>query len=281
MWVRLLGSVSVASGSGWLPVTGRRRSAVLATLALRPGDAVSIDQLVDVVWDERPPRTASDTLRNHLSYLRRILPGSATIVAQPAGYALQLDGGGVDAHTAEHLIGQAARSSDLRQRETRLRTAIAMWHGRPLADLTGLPWFDRHAERLRRLLLQARRLLIDTMLELGEHHQLVSELEELTQEHPLDEQFHGQLMTALHRSGRSADALAVYQRLRDTLDKQLGVLPDVVLRDLHTAILRQDPPRRRLAAHAGTRVTGAGAFDGLDGRPRHGQRQQTAGDPRR
>jgi len=239
--VRLLGTVAVATGGDWLPVSGRRRSAVLAALALQPGDAVSVDRLADVVWGDRPPRTAGDTLRSHLSYLRRILPEAATVVARPAGYVLELGGSGVDARAAEVLVAQAVRSVDARQRQARLRAAIAMWQGPPLADLTGLLWFDGQAARLRRLLLQARRLLIDARLELGEHQHLVSELEEVTREHPLDEQFHGQLMTALYRSGRPADALAVYQRLRDSLDEQLGVLPDVALRDLHTAILRQDP----------------------------------------
>jgi DNA-binding SARP family transcriptional activator/tetratricopeptide (TPR) repeat protein len=239
--IRLLGTVAVAVDDGWLAVAGRRRSAVLAALALQPGDVVSADSLVDVVWGDRAPRTASGTLRNHLSYLRRVLPEGATVVARSAGYALELDGGGVDARTAEDLIGQAAGSLDVRQREACLRTAIAMWQGPPLSDLTGLVWFDGHAQRLQRLLLQARRLLIAARLELGGHQHLVSELEELSREHPFDEQFHGQLMTALYRCGRQADALAVYHRLRVTLDEQLGVLPDIALRDLATAVLRQDP----------------------------------------
>ncbi|MBO3747450.1 AsnC family transcriptional regulator [Streptosporangiaceae bacterium NEAU-GS5] len=233
--------MTVASGGEWRAVPGLRRSAVLAALALLQGDSVSVDRLVDVVWGDRPPRTASDTVRNHLSYLRRILPEGAAVVARPAGYALELSGGGVDVQVAEDLIGQAIRSTDVRQREDRLRTAIALWQGPPLGDLTDMVWFDSHAQRLRRLLLQARRLLIDARLELGEHRYLVSELEELTREHPLDEQLHGWLMTALYRSGRQADALEAYHRLRITLDEQLGVLPDIALRDLETAILRQDP----------------------------------------
>ena len=238
--IRLLGPVAVAAEDGWQSINGRRRSAVLAALALQPGEVVSTDRLVDIVWGDRAPRTAGDTLRNHVSYLRGVLPAGAAIVTRSAGYVIDLDAQGSDVGAAEHLIEQAARSTDTRQRESRLRAAIALWQGPPLADLTELTWFVEHAQRLERLLLDARRLLIDARLQLGQHQQLIAELENLSREHRLDEQLHGQLMVALSRSGRQVEALAAYQRLRDALDEELGVLPGRTLRDIHTAILRQD-----------------------------------------
>src|SRR5262245_41552513 len=195
--IRLLGPVAVAAGDGWQPISGRRRSAVLAALALQPGQTVVADRLVDIVWGERVPPTAGDTLRNHVSYLRGMLPTGAAIVTRSGGYAIHLDPPGTDIEAVEHLIEQATRSSDARQRESQLQAAIALWHGPPLADLTALTWFGEHAHRLHRLLLDTRRLLIDARLELGDHHQLVAELENLTREHVLDEQLHGQLMIAL------------------------------------------------------------------------------------
>jgi DNA-binding SARP family transcriptional activator/tetratricopeptide (TPR) repeat protein len=238
--IRLLGPVAVAGDDAWQPVNGRRRSAVLAALALQPSEAVSTDRLVDIVWGDRAPRTAGDTLRNHVSYLRGMLPAGATIVTRSAGYAIDLDARGTDVQAAEHLIKDASRAIDTRQRESRLQQAIALWQGPALADLTELTWFGEHAQRLNRLQLDTRRLLIDARLELGHHHELVAELENLSREHWLDEPLHGQLMVALSRSGRQADALATYQRLRDALDEELGVLPGATIRDLHAAILRQD-----------------------------------------
>jgi hypothetical protein len=134
------------------------------------------------------------------------------------------------------LVGPGAR-----QRQSRLQAAVALWRGRPLAELAGLTWFDEHAEWLQQLLLEARQGLIDTRLTLGHHTQLIPELETLIRQHPLHEHFHGQLMLALYRAGRQGEALAAYQRLRRTLGEDLGIDPSQPLRELETAILRQDP----------------------------------------
>jgi DNA-binding SARP family transcriptional activator len=240
--IRLLGPVAVDAGPGWQPINGRRRSAVLAALALQPGQLVTLDRLVTIVWgDDRAPRTAGDTLRHHVSYLRGVLPASAAIRTRSAGYSIDLDHGGTDLQAAEHLIDEATRATDARERQSRLQAAVALWQGPPLADLTELTWFAQQARRLQRLLLDTRRLLIDARLELGHHQELIAELEDLSREHRLDEQLHAQLMLALARAGRQADALAAYQRLRDALDDELGVLPGTALRDLYTAVLRQEP----------------------------------------
>src|SRR5207247_3040714 len=138
------------------------------------------------------------------------------------------------------LLRQGAQAWDPARAVAHLREALALWRGRPLADLAGLAWLEQQAGRLELLREQIRHALSDARLAAGEHRQLIPELEQAAADHPLDEQVHAQLMTALYRSGRQADALAVYQRLRSTLAEELGLAPGPALRELETAILRQD-----------------------------------------
>ena len=220
------------------PVSGLRRKAVLATLALHSGEVVSTGRLVDSVWGECAP-AALNTLQSHVSYLRGVL-GKAAIVARPPGYLLDLGDDGTDVQRAERLLRRGTQSADPVRAAADLREALALWRGRPLADLAGLAWMEQQAERLDLLREQVRHALSEARLAAGEHRQLVPELEQMAADHPFDEQVHAQLMTALYRSGRQADALAVYQRLRSTLAEELGLAPSLALRDLETAILRQD-----------------------------------------
>ena len=238
MRVRLLGPVDVMSGGEVRPVSGLRRKAVLATLALQAGEVVSTGRLVESVWAEAAP-AARNTLQSHVSYLRTVL-GKAAIVARPPGYLLDLGEDGTDVQLAERLLRQGAQSADPGRAAADLREALALWRGRPLADLAGLAWLEQQAERLDLLREQIRHVLSQARLDAGEHRQLIPELEQMAADHPLDEQIHAQLMTALYRGGRQADALAVYQRLRATLADQLGLVPSPALRELETAILRQD-----------------------------------------
>ena len=225
-------------GGEMLPVSGLRRKAVLATLALHAGQVVGTGRLVDAVWGETAP-AALNTLQSHVSYLRTVL-GKGAIVARAPGYLLDLGDDGTDVLLAERLLRQGAQSADPARAAADLREALALWRGRPLADLAGLAWLEQQAGRLELLREQIRHALSDARLAAGEHRQLVPELEQAAADHPLDEQVHAQLMTALYRSGRQADALAVYQRLRSTLAEELGLAPGPALRDLETAILRQD-----------------------------------------
>src|SRR5690242_18282914 len=221
-----------------LPVSGLRRKAVLATLALHAGQVVGTGRLVDAVWGETAP-AALNTLQSHVSYLRTVL-GKAAIVARPPGYLLDLGDDGTDVQLAERLLRQGTQAPDPVRAAADLREALALWRGRPLADLAGLAWLEQQAERLDLLREQIRHALSEARLDAGEHRQLIPELEQMATDHPLDEQVHAQLMTALYRSGRQADALAVYQRLRVTLADELGLAPSPALRELETAILRQD-----------------------------------------
>jgi len=236
--VRLLGPVDVTVEGAARSVAGTRRQAVLAALALAPGHVVSTDRLADLVWGDAAPPTAANTLQSHVSYLRRLLGGRGAILARPPGYLLDLGAEPTDVTAAERLIGQAEQSADPGRRAGLLSEAVALWRGPPLADLPG---FEREAQRLDQLLLRARRQLVDVRLELGEHAALLGELTELSRQYPLDEEVAGRLMLALYRAGRQADALDAYRRLRDTLREDLGIDPGPAVRDLESAILRQDP----------------------------------------
>ena len=239
MRVRLLGPVDVVVDGAVRPVSGLRRKAVLAALALQRGDIVSNDRLADVIWGDEPPATPLNTLQSHVSHLRQVLGSRDAIVARPPGYLLDPSRVDTDVAAAERLIRQGVKAA-YRAREQQLRDALALWRGRPLSDVDGLPWLREQAERLEQLRLRASRALIETRLALGEHAQLLPDLESLTRDHLFDEQLHAQLMLALYRSGRQADALGVYRHLRFTLRGELAIEPGPPLRELQAAILRQD-----------------------------------------
>src|SRR5262245_30320212 len=241
MRVRLLGPVDIMVGGEERPVAGLRRKAVLATLALHVGEVVSTDRLVDAVWGETAPLTALNTLQHHVSHLRAMLGGKAAILARPPGYLLDLGEDGTDVQLAERLLRQGRQAADPRQGAQDLRQALGLWRGRALADVAGLAWLEGQAGRLDLLCQQIRRALAEAGLAAGEYLHLVPELEQMVADHPLDEQVHAQLMVALYRCGRQADALSAYQRLRATLAEELGIDTSQPLRDLETAILRQDP----------------------------------------
>jgi DNA-binding SARP family transcriptional activator/Tfp pilus assembly protein PilF len=240
MRVRLLGPVDVMADGGVRTVSGLRRKAVLATLALQAGEIVSTDRLADIVWGGAAPSTALNTLQSHVSHLRTVLGSKAAILARPPGYVLYLADEGTDVRLAERLLRQASLLAEPARAAAELREARALWRGEPLADVTRIAWLEQQAERLGLLCEQIERALAEARLASGEHAQLVPELERMVADHPLDERLHAQLMLALYRSGRQADALAAYHRLRIILDEQLGIDPSQPLRDLETAILRQD-----------------------------------------
>ena len=240
MLVRLLGPVDVVVNGELRPVHGLRRKAVLAAMALRYGEVVSVDWLIEVVWGASAPSTPRNTLQSHVSYLRGVLGNKNAILAQPPGYLLDRNYS-TDVRHAERLLRYARQSAERRQTVQDLTSALSLWRGQPLADVTGQPWLDEQAERLDVLRVEVTRALYEARMSAGEHRALIPELEQLAAEHRLDEQIQAQLMLALYRSGRQADALAVYQRTRRDLVENLGVDPSEVLRDLEVAILRQDP----------------------------------------
>jgi DNA-binding SARP family transcriptional activator len=223
---------------------GLRQRALLAILALHRGEVVSTDRLADQLWGERPPATALHTVQVFVSRLRAALgPASERLVTRPPGYLIEVDLDGVDADRCEHLyssartalaVGKPADAAAL------LRQATGLWRGAPLAEFTYEPFAQATIARLEELRVSCQEELIEAELALGRHEQVVPQLEALVREHPFRERPRAQLMLALYRSGRQAEALEAFQLARRTLIDELAVEPSDALRELERAILEQD-----------------------------------------
>ncbi len=233
-------SVEVRDGERTVAVRRKRQRALLAVLLLRAGEVVPTDILIEEIWGANPPRTARESLHNNVSQLRKLL-GEGVIERHDPGYVLQIDPGQLDLVRFERLVADARRTESAETRAAGLRQALALWRGSPLADLAYEPFADVQIERLEELRLAAQQDLVDAQLDLGRHADVVGELEALIAVHPFDERLRSQLMLTLYRSGRQADALAVYRNARQALLDSLGLEPGVALRELEQAILRQDP----------------------------------------
>jgi DNA-binding SARP family transcriptional activator len=212
---------------------------LLAFLLLHANEFVSADRLIDEVWGPDPPKTAGASLQNYISRLRKAI-GADAVVSQPPGYVLRVDPERFDLARFERLTAEA-RGAEPRERAEKLRAALALWRGPALDDLAFEPFARDEAGRLEEARLAALEDCIEAELEVGRDGDLVGELEALVEEHPLRERFRAQLMRALYRAGRQADALAAYQAARDVLSEELGLDPGEELRALQHAILRQDP----------------------------------------
>ncbi len=233
---RILGPLEVEGEAGPVAIGGQRQKALLAVLLLEAGRVVATDRLVDQVWGEGAPRTATTSLQNAISRLRREL-GPDVLVTQAPGYLLRITPEQVDANRFEAQL-RAARRAAPEARCELLESALALWRGPALAEFT----FERFAEpeirRLEELRVVAHEERIEADLELGRHGDVVGELEGLVSEHPLRETFRRQLMLALYRSGRQAEALDVYQDARTRFVDELGIEPGPELKRLQAEILR-------------------------------------------
>jgi DNA-binding SARP family transcriptional activator len=223
--VRLLGTVEVVVDGSVRSVAGIRRKAILAALALNTGKAISVDRLVDMVWNGNAPSTAVSTLQSNISYLRREFALRGRIVARAPGYLLDLRDETTDVQHAERLIQQARRADDPEAAAELLRSALRLWRGGSLEDLAELPAFVLPADQLDGLRWTARRLLAEAKLASGEDASAVQDLISLVGHFTLDEDLHWYLMTALYRTGRQGDALATYRKLRRRLKQELGIRP--------------------------------------------------------
>lgn len=235
--MRILGPLQVVDGGRELPVGSGRQRALLLVLHLQGGETVSTDRLIDDLWGERPPPSAAKILQGYVSQLRRALPDGA-IVTHPSGYALQ--GITSDAAEFERLLDNA-RSMPPRERSRTLASGLALWRGSAFADVEYEQWAAGEIRRLEDLRLLALEDLMAAKLEQGAHRGAVAELEALVREHPLRERLRAELMLALYRSGRQAEALEVFTNARTTLVEQLGIEPGPELRELQQQILAQDP----------------------------------------
>ena len=236
---RVLGPLEVLVEGRALELKRRKQRSLLALLLLHTGEVVSTDQLIEELWAGKPPKAAVGSLQNLVSALRKQL-GAEAVETQPPGYRLAVDADRVDLHRFERLVATAGETEDARRRADWLREALALWRGPALADLAFEQFAQIPIARLEERRTAAREELVAAELELGRHAQLVGELESLVAEHPLRERLRGQLMLALYRAGRQAEALEAYRQARETLVDELGIDPSEELQQLEQAILRHD-----------------------------------------
>ncbi len=226
--MRLLGPFELVHHGEVRPVKGASERAVLALLATAPGRAFTKDHLIDALWGDFPPGNPRNALHLRVSKLRRIV--GEVLVTVPSGYRLDLGDEDVDSVRFSSLV-----------RQRRFADALQLWRGEPLAEFSDFAWARAEASRLSELHAVAVEERVDERLAAGEHAVLVAELESLTAAAPLRERLRAQHMVALYRSGRAADALAVFQNFRRLVTDDLGVEPSADLRALELRILRDDP----------------------------------------
>jgi predicted ATPase/DNA-binding SARP family transcriptional activator len=238
-----------------VPVPGGHQRTLLALLLLSGGEPISRDRLIDELWGERPPASAVSALHVHLSKLRVLLDG--LLVLEPAGYGLIRDGFELDVSRFDALVEQA-RADPARARAL-LGEALELFRGEPLADVAAEGSVTSWRRALEEKRLQAVIMRIDADLGEGVAGDLLVELEQLLAAHPFEERIWGQLMTALYRSGRQADALDAYQRARRLFAAELGLEPGESLASLHQRILERDPALSVTEAGGGDELAGDGA----------------------
>jgi DNA-binding SARP family transcriptional activator len=259
MRYEILGTLRLRMDDETVLLDSRKLEVLLATLLIRVDRVVPVRQLMTELWDEDLPARAAAGLHVNISRLRKVVrqntKTAGPIVTRPPGYLLQLNGDEIDAREFEALV-QAGREQ-LKRREYAHASATThrardMWDGSaPFGGLSGGPLIAGHTKRLEELRVDCTALMIEADLALGRHRELVGELYALTIEHPRKETFYQQLMLALYRSDRQADALAVFQQARSVIGSELGVEPCPALRELNRAILIEHPGLDALTGRPG------------------------------
>lgn len=263
---RILGPPEVLAGDRPVDLGGQKQRAVLAILLLHANEPVSVDSLVDGVWGERPPATAVKTTQGYIARLRRALEqgepkteGSSNgmLITRGHGYLLRVEPGELDIDRFRALVEQGRRAlaaAEAAQAAGALRAGLELWRGPALADFTYEPFAQAAIALAEELHLGAIEERVEADLALGRHRELVGELQALVEQHPLRERLRGQLMLALYRCGRQAEALQAFQEYRRTLSERVGLDPSPALRQLEESILKRDPslePRSGNGAPAG------------------------------
>ncbi|MHB9757749.1 AfsR/SARP family transcriptional regulator [Streptomyces sp. BYX5S] len=260
MDIEVLGALVVTEGGVSVTPTAPKARQVLALLALRADQVVPVASLIEELWGERPPRSARTTLQTYVLQVRDLItaalerdpqgapPRTAKdiLVTAPGGYMLHTAGGTIDVHEFERLAGRGYRAmdaGDFPRAARELSDALRLWSGSALADVHAGPQLDMEIRRLEETRLCALDQRIEADLRLGRHRELLSELTVLVRRYRTHENLHGQFMLALHRSGRRSEALDVYQRLRASLVRELGLEPSAGLRRLQRSILMAGPEK--------------------------------------
>ena len=254
---RILGPLEASADGRPLPMGSPKERALLALLLAHANETISRERLIDELWADAPPASVDSAVHVYLSRVRRLLESAGAagaLVREPHGYRLAVEPEQLDASRFQGLVeegGEALAAGDAGRAAERLRQALALWRGPAFADVQSEQFAAVAGGRLEEQRLSALEQRLDADLVLGRHRDVVGELEALVYEHPYRERLRAQLMLALYRSGRQADALSVYRRARETLVEELGIEPSAELQQLHRAILDQDPALHAPAdAHA-------------------------------
>lgn len=242
----LLGPLVVRRRGATVAVSPGKQRVILAMLLLNAGQVVSTDELAETLWSSGPPPSGLVAVQNYVMRLRNALGdiGRDRILTQPPGYLIRVLADEFDVTRFETLLAEAraaARDGRWQEAQARARAALELWRGQPLADVDSDALAAREVPRLEELRLQALETRIDADVRLGRHADVVAELRQLASAHPLRERLHAQLMLALYRDSRQAEALAAYQVARQLLIDELGAEPGPELRALHQQILTGDP----------------------------------------
>jgi DNA-binding SARP family transcriptional activator len=250
MEFRILGPLEVLENGTAIDIGSAKQRTLLAVLLLNANHVVSSDELLEALWDEQPPGTALKALQVYVSQLRKTL-GKERILTRVPGYELRVEPGELDLERFQTLVSDG-----------KLEQALVLWRGRPLAEFRYEPFAQAEIGRLEELRLACLEDRIESDLQAGRHPTLVGEIDALVREHPLRERLRAQLMLALYRSGRQAEALESYQDARRALTEGLGIEPSLELRELEKAILQQDAgltavPVAEAAAESGDAARGA------------------------
>jgi DNA-binding SARP family transcriptional activator len=241
--IRILGPVEVWRADKPLPLARRQQRVILGILALDANALISCDRLIDLLWGERPPRQARATVQTRISELRSLLePGKdVAIVTSANSYELRIDPDLVDAHRFRQAVSRARAAGSDPEARDRLRAGLALWRGPVLGGQVSPDTHAALCQGLESARLTATEDLFDIELKLGSHLHIVGEVHNLARTHPSRERLTGQLMTALHRAGRTSEALHHYEQWRRWLADELGIDPAPAVGQLHLAILRADP----------------------------------------
>ncbi len=237
----ILGPLEIREADRVRPLTGSKQRALLALLLIHANEVVSTERLLDELWSTEPPGSGSTALQVRVSQLRKTLgAGGRHVVTQAPGYVLRIGREQLDLYRFEQLVAEA-EGAEPAVASSKLREALVLWRGPALAEFTFEAFAQAAIGRLEELRLAALERRIEADLALGRHAELAGELEALVVEHPLRERFRAQLILALYRSGRQAEALEAYRTLRQTLVEELGIEPSSALQELEREILRHDP----------------------------------------
>ncbi len=234
----ILGPLEVRADGEPIALGGPKQRALLAALLLDAGRVVSLDRLVEMLWSGEPPATAVASLKNFVAQLRKAL-GPDVIETRPPGYVVRLEPEQLDAARVRSLVDEARASEPARRAEL-LEKALELWRGEPLAEFRYESFAQEEIARLEEFRLTLLEEQAEARLAIGQHSALVTDLETLVRTHPLRERLRAQLMLALYRSGRQADALEVYRQGREVLVEELGIEPSPILRSVHASILRHE-----------------------------------------